>query len=541
MIDDSLIQALPELVAFVRRDGTVVRELGGRRLGLTLDGDLAGRTLNDLWPQDVAALLLQMIRRALRDRGTSDAQFCSGGRQYEARIAAHGRDRALCIIRDAPAPEHSNSHEDVRGGHRGGIERRELFARLSQSVADARLRERQLAVCLVHLQGMGELGGILDYGIVDQLAGTELQRISTVLADGPIGYAGRLAENELLVVVERFDDRGAIRDLANGLLKRVAEPVAVGDATFTMTPSAGLALLGDDGSDARQLLESARSAMLEARRSGPNSVHFYSDDLQVRSLARLDIEHELRDAIAQDQLALRYAARHCLESGQLIAVHAYLRWPHPARGEVAAAEFLPIAESTGLATPLSRWALARFQRDMPSLRPAGVDRIRFSFGALRSHLSSGGLKSDVEALFDSGAVTPADFELRISERVLAGLADPGPTLRPLVDLGVAVAIDEFGRGFTSLPRLARLPISVLQLDRRLALAAAADPVARRAATAALAVARALELIPMSAGIDDESQRVLLQSLGCTQGLGDAFGAVSLHGSERLARRRRNTR
>jgi len=94
MIDDSLIQALPELVAFVRRDGTVVRELGGRRLGLTLDGDLAGRTLNDLWPQDVAALLLQMIRRVLRDRGTSDAQFCSGGRQYEARIAAHPSRRS---------------------------------------------------------------------------------------------------------------------------------------------------------------------------------------------------------------------------------------------------------------------------------------------------------------------------------------------------------------------------------------------------------------------------------------------------------------
>jgi predicted signal transduction protein with EAL and GGDEF domain len=537
MTDDSLIQALPELVAFVRRDGTVVRELGGRRLGLTIDGGLVGKTLNDLWPESVAALLLQLIRRALRDRGTSDANFSSGDRQYEARIAAHGRDRVLCIIRDAAAPEHSNSHEDVRGSHRGGIERRELFARLSQSVADARLRERRLAVCLVHFQGMGELGGILDYGIVDQMAGTQLQRVSTMLADGPIGYAGRLVENELLVVVEQFEDREAIRDLAHELLKVLAEPVAVGDATFTVTPSAGLALLGDDGSDARQLLENSRSAMLEARRSGPKFARFYSDDLRVRSLARLDIEHELRDAITQDQLALRYAARHCLETGQLVAVHAYLRWPHPARGEVAAAEFLPIAESTGLATPLSRWALSRFQRDMPVLRAAGADRIRFSFGALRSHLSSGVLKSDVEALFASGAVTPADFELRISERVLAGLADPGPTLRPLVDLGVTLTIDEFGRGFTSLPRLARLPISAIQLDRRLALAAAADPVARRAATAVLAVAQALEIIPMSAGIDDEAQRQLFKSLGCAQGLGDAFGALSLHGSKDADRRR----
>jgi len=478
----------------------------------------------------------------LRERGTSDANFSSGGRAYEARIAAHGRDRALCIIRDAPVSGPSENPEDVRGGDRSALERRTLFSRLSESVDQARLRERRLAVCLVHLEGVGELGRILDFGIVDQMAGALLQRVSKALAGDAPGYAGRLDENVLLVVVEQFADREAIRSLADEILERLRAPVAVGDATFTATPSAGIAVLGDDGSEARELLENARSAMWEARRSEPNCARFYSSDLRTRSLARLDVEHELRDAIAQDRLALRYAARHCLESGQRFAVHAYLRWPHPVRGEVAAAEFLPIAESTGLATALSRWALTRFQRDMPALRAAGIHRTRFSFGALRSHLSCGALRSDIEAMLASGAVAPEDFELRISERVLAGLADPGPLLRPLVDLGVAIVIDEFGRGFTSLPRLARLPVNALQLDRRLALAAFADPVARRAAAAALAVAKALELVPMSAGIDDEERRQFLRSLGCAQGLGDAFAAVSLQGAaksgdERRVRRR----
>jgi predicted signal transduction protein with EAL and GGDEF domain len=539
--NDSLIQALPDLAAFVRRDGTVLKVLGGRRLGLTDAGDFAGKALGDLWPDDVAKLLLQMIRRTLRERGNEAANFSCDGREYEVRIAAHGRDRALCIIRDARVGAHSVQADDVRENNRGAVERRELFERLAQSVAESRLRERPLAVCMIHLQGMGELGGILDFGVVDQMAATQLSRISEMLARDSLGYAGRMAENVMLVVAEHFASRETLRGLAHELLELLSEPVAVGDATFMVTPSAGLALLSDDGRDARQLLESARSAMLEARRSEPRSVRFYSDDLPLRSLARLDIEHELRDAIAHDRLALRYAARHSLDSGERVAVHAYLRWPHPARGEVSAAEFLPIAESTGIAAALSRWALTRFLRDIPALRTAAAHRLRFSFSALKSHLATGALRSDLEALLASNTVAPGDFELRISERVLAGLADPAATLRPLVELGVTIIVDEFGRGFTSLPRLARLPIGALQLDRRLALSASADPVARRAAGAALAIAHALGVVPMSAGIDDEAQRQLFMSLGCAEGLGDAFGAVSVSGAEGQSPGRRNAR
>lgn len=540
MSDDSLIQALPDLVAFVGRDGTLLKVLGGRCLGLAA-GELAGKTLADLWSDDAAKLLLMMIRRTLRERGSEAMHFSSHGREYAARIAAHGRDRALCIIREAPAEALSAQPDELREAHRGNVEPRELFARLAQSVADARLRERPLAVYMIHLQGVSELGGILDFGIVDRMAATLLHRVAAFSAGNQLGYAGRMAESVVMVVAERFAGREALRDLGHGLLELLSEFVAVGNATFTVVPNAGIALLGDDGSDARHLLESARSAMWEARRSGPRSLRFYSGDLPVRSLVRLDIEQELRDAIAHDRLALRYAGRHRLDSGERVAVHAYLRWPHPARGEVAAAEFLPIAESTGLAVSLSRWALARFVGDIPELQSSSSQPLQFSFSPLKAHLTAGTLRSDLETLLAGAAVAPRDFELRISERVLAGVADPGASLQPLVELGVTVAIDEFGRGFTSLPRLARLPIRALQLDRRLALSAAADPVARRAVRAALAVAQALGLMPMSAGIDDEAQRHLFKSLGCVQGLGDAFGAVALSGTQVDSPRRRKTR
>jgi EAL domain-containing protein (putative c-di-GMP-specific phosphodiesterase class I) len=329
--------------------------------------------------------------------------------------------------------------------------------------------------------------------------------------------------------------------LANHLIKLIGEPVAVGDANFTSVASAGIAVMGEDGQTARLLIESARSAMLEARRNGATGAQFYSDTLKFRSLARLDMENELRLAIDQNQLALRYCARHDLDSGERIAIHAYLHWPNAVRGEVAAAEFLPIAESTGLAPLLSQWALAQLERDIPILRARGGPPARFSFGALKAHLVSGCLVSDLTALFSRNTVLPADFELRISERTLASLPDPSASLQPLAKLGIAIVIDEFGRGFTSLPRLARLPIHALQLDRRLALSSATDPIARRAAAAAMAVAKALEIKAVAAGVDNEAQRQLMRSLGCLEGLGDAFGGLSRLTPENTAQPRRKAR
>jgi predicted signal transduction protein with EAL and GGDEF domain len=522
MADDALIEVLPELIAMVRRDGTILRAGGGRGLGLEAQGGLAGKALSDVFPGDGPAQLTSLIGRVLRDRRSRDAAFSCGGRRYEARIVASSPDWALCVIRDPLPTAVADAHEEVRGGDDAAVQRRDLFAQLSQSIAEARLRSRMLAVSVIHLQGMQELGAALDFDVVDRVTTTQLRGLSGALADGQIGYAGRIADNLLLVVIERCGERDQIRALVERLLQLLSEPVVVVGATFFTTPSAGVTVLGEDGHDTRQLIEGARSALLEARRNGTACARFYSDTLQLRRIARWDLQQELQDAIAHDGLALRYAPRHCLESGRRIAVCAYLCWPHPVRGQFAAAEFLPIAENTGLTVALSRWALQRFQRDLPRLRAVVDPGTRYSFGALKAHLSSAEFQSDVEALLADGALRPEHLELRIAERTLAGLADPGALLRPLVKQGISIVIDEFGRGFTSLPRLSRLPVHALQLDRRLALAAGADPVARRAAAAALAIARALELIPMSAGIDNSAQRQYLHSIGCAQGLGDAF-------------------
>jgi diguanylate cyclase len=535
VIEDSLIQALPELVAFVRRDGVVLRELGGRRLGLPASGQLAGKSIAEAWPAEVSSLLLQMIRRVLRDRSCCDLQFKHEGRRYEARVAAQGRERALCVIRDLPEAAQEGAQpgagEGVRGASRSALERRSFHGRFSEAIAEAQLRERPLALCMLHLHGLSALGRVLDFGVVDKLLGELLARLPG--AEGECRwYIGQLAENVIAAVIEGFPDREALRVAAGRLCESLAQPIVLGDAHFTVTPSAGIAVLGSDGAQATVLLEHARSAMHEARRGGRIAVQFYSDALPLSSLARLDVERELRAAIASGQLALRYAARHELMSGKRVAVQSYLHWPHPLRGEVAAAEFLPIADTTGLAVPLSRWALQRWQQDLPALRAAGTPGMKFSFGPLRQHLASGLLAVDLADLLQSGVAAPQEIEVRIAEQALAGLANPAAELKSLAGLGIALVIDEFGRGATSLLRLARLPVYGLQIERSVATAAAADAVAGKAATAMLSIAAAFGVRSIAAGIDTPATRELLAALGCQEGLGDCFGfvAAGAHGS-----------
>ena len=524
MSDNSLIAAMPDFVAFMRRDAVVQRHLGGRQLGTLLRGEpLAGRPPEEIWDEPVAQRLKQAVRRALANRGSENFAFAQGGRKYEAEVRAQGRERVVCVIREVSRSDSSAEQDGVRSG---AIERREFYDRLRSSVAEASLRERRLALCMIHVDGLTDIGGIIDYTVSQDIVAGLLQRLGAGAngALAPDWHTSRIGDGVFGLIAREFADRMALRDAVADLHRRLSEPVRVGDADFSVRPSIGIAVLGDDGSEPAALLDHAQTAMLEARRAESGGVHFYSDSLKLRSLARLDFQRELREAIATEAFALRYAARCDLELERRTAINAYLRWPHELRRDITPAEFLPVAESTGLALDLSRWALRRLRRDAPALRALGDANLRISFGPLRQHFASDTLLADLSDWLHSGEIAARQLELRLSERVLAGLGSAGRVLRPFHDLGIRLVVDEFGRGHSSLPRLARMPLWGLQVDRGLVTGARKDPVAARAARAALALAQSLGLVSIASGIDAAADLQRWRELGCVEGLGDRFGA-----------------
>ena len=528
MISDSLIQAIPDVVAFISRHGVITHHLGGRKMPfLGASGSLAGRRLGDVMHDHVATLLGRLLRRAFASRSNCESQFSVDQISYEARVSPQGAERALCVIRQLSADATSTGLRPGRAAPEGA-ERRGFTHRFKESVTDAALRERPLALGLILLEGLTDIGRLIDFSIADQLTTTVLRRLP-VAAPGTSDvswYVGPLGESLLAVVIEGTVDRQKVRDVAKSLCDSLAEPVNIGDATFHLSPCAGVAILGQDASQPQALVEHARAAMLESRRSGSGSVQFYSDTLRMLPAARLDIEQELRRAVAENQIGLRYVARHDLATRELVAVHAYMRWVHPLRGEVAPAEFLPIADATGLAVAVSRAALARLASDvemMHSLCGAGV---KLSFGALRQHVTSGQLERDCHQLLGPKSLAPGQLELRIAERTLTGITRPDRALGDLAKLGATLVIDEVGRSFSSLSRLAKLPLTALQIDRTLVVAATSKPSALRSCRAVAAVARALEIAAIAPGIDNDDICARMLGSGCAQGLGDLFPALA---------------
>jgi EAL domain-containing protein (putative c-di-GMP-specific phosphodiesterase class I) len=518
-----LVEALPDLALLVRRDGIVLAQGGGRdTAGLRPEVDPAGKPLEASWPPPVATLLLQLTRKAIAQRTTAEARFRSGRVEFVAQASARGPDWVICVIR--PAPSAATEDAADSGAHpRPQLDRRGFLRRFKESMSWAALRETPIALALIQLDGITDIAQVLASQVSEQVMSAAIRRLpaqSTEPGTGPDWYLGQLSESLLAVVLESAD-REAIAARVTDICSSLSEPVRAGDAEFHLTPYAGVAILGQDASTPKLLLEQARIATMEARRSASaQAPRFFTDTVKLRTLARLDLARELRNAIAGGDIRLRYTGRHELPSGRLTGCVGYLRWPHPLRGEIRPTEFLRVAAATGLSASLSRAVFARLREDFAVLAARCEPDVCISFGALRHHVLHEEFVNDVARLIAEGGVPAQRLELRIAEKVFI-TRDPAH-FHALKRLGIRLLIDEVGRDMGSLDALARAPIWGLQLDRAWVAALRTDPIARKVCRAGIEMAAALGVVPIATGVDDADTRDVLLELGCSYGSGDFY-------------------
>ena len=526
MSKPDLIEALPDLVLLVKRDGTAVAHAGGRGVA-----ELGGCDATDrerfvpAWSESTAALVRQLTRNAIADRTAVEARFQERETRYDIRVTPQGPDRAMCVIRPVLGSEAGDAGVASTGEHQQlRLDRRGFLRRFKESISVAALRERPLAVAVVYVDEIADIAEIIATRVSEQIMTTALSRLPLGSGPGnsPEWYVGQLGEN-LLALVVHSANREAIEGCVASVGASLREPIVVGDAEFHLTPYAGVGILGVDASNPRVLLDHARAAAAEARRAASKNVFFFSDTLQLKSLARIDIARELRDAIASRAIRLRYTGRHDLRNGSKVAWVGYVRWLHPLRGEIRPAEFLRVAQTTGLATSLSRSVLEHLPEDFAALSAQSDADVRISLGALRDHVLHEDFVADLHRFLSDAAVPPERFELRIAEKVF--VARDCADFRSLHRLGVQFVVDEVGRGAGSLASLARAPIWGLQLDRAWVSALRGDVIARNVCRAGIAMAAALGLTPIATGVDDEAQRAALLELGCRYGIGDLYGSL----------------
>ncbi len=522
-------EVLPDLTVLVRRDGVIMGHLGGAAVAaLVPPRDAVDARLESIWPEAAARCVRQSVRRCIAQRKTVETRFECAGVKYKLRTFAQGPDRALCVlsVSSAAQPAGESAHSDDIAHPQ--FDRRGFLSRFNDTLSQAALQEKPAALALVYLDGLNDIARVVDAKVSDQVLSAAILRLpedSRALQDGDAGarwYVGQM-NAELLAIVVESSDRDAIERCVLWICASLAEPVRIGDASFHLTPYAGVSVLGQDGTSPRSLIDKARSAAAESRRANSSRIHFFTDTLRLRSLARLDGAREIREAIANRNIRLRYVGRHDLESGGPVAQVGYMRWMHPLRGEIAAAEFLGMAEASGLATLLSRSLLDSLREDFETLATGLGPQVRLSFGPLRHHLLQEDFVDDIDRLLAQGPMPASRLELRISERTFASMNLS--VFQALHGLGVQLVIDELGRGFASLDRLARAPIWGLQLDRAWVTALRSDSVALRVCRAGISAATALGVLPIATGVDDAAQREALLELGCRHGSGDLYGPV----------------
>jgi predicted signal transduction protein with EAL and GGDEF domain len=522
MTDSSFIQSLPELILLIRRDGTLLHVAGGRGIpALRALGGWEDETFTPAWPEAVATLIAQLARRAIGDRGASEARFEVAGEGFEARVTAIGQDRCTCVLRAAAAAVPVDRR--MAANARPDPDRRGFLRRLKEAVSSARLREKPLAVAVVQIDDVTELGRVIAPRVSEQIVNSALQKVLQMAADRPADEPewdlGQLKESQLAMWIDSAD-RDRIEACLARLCGALREPVNIGPAHFQLALHAGVAILGLDATSPQVLVDHACVAAGEARRAAALRAFFFSDTLKMKSLARLDIAREIHSAIEAGHFRLRYRFRHHLATGQRTAWVGYVGWTHPLRGAIPPAEFLPVAQSMGLATGLSRSVLHTLHEDFPLL--AGEDpAIRLSFGALRAHALDERFLADLRRAIVDTALPAERLEIRLAESAVVS-RDPSEFM-PLRDLGVRIVADEMGRELVPLPRLAGAPVWGLQIDRAWGSQLPGDALAQRVCAAVVGVARGLGFTPLASGLDSAAHRDALLEMGCEQGTGDLYG------------------
>jgi EAL domain-containing protein (putative c-di-GMP-specific phosphodiesterase class I)/GGDEF domain-containing protein len=348
------------------------------------------------------------------------------------------------------------------------------------------------------------------------------RRVRDALPDTAI--VASLADGELAVVLA--DVEGAPEKLveaaAGHLIVAAARPLEVDGEQFELIARVGASVLPGDAADEHALLRHADAAMRAARRGDGNRVLFYEGGT-ADALERLLITGRLRRAVDRGELLLHFQPIFRLPGGDVMAVEALLRWSDPDRGLVPPLDFIPVAEYTGMIEPIGHWVIASCCAQAAAWRAAGHD-VPVSFNVSPRQFRDPAFVDVVEREVAAHGIPPSALIVEVTESV--AMREPAcvePVLDRLRDLGVRIAIDDFGAGYSSLARLRDLDVDLLKIDRTFLSEAATDGRAGRLVGAALDLAEALGMTAVAEGVETEQQRRFLVERGCALAQGFHLG------------------
>ena len=395
----------------------------------------------------------------------------------------------------------------------GLANRHRMGRRLEQTLTAYQATRRPCAVVMLDLDRFKAVNDTLGHPAGDELLKQVADRLGQVVSE-PGAEIGRLGGDEFQIMLPDLDDRGRLGELARTIITMLSQPYQVAGSRCVIGASVGIAIAPFDGQGSDELVRAADLALYAAKGGGRGQFRFYSSDLQAEAERRRQIEAELRDALANDQMHLVYQPIVDPVSNRVVSLEALVRWSHPDLGEIAPAVFLPIAEEANLTGALGDWMLKRACAEAQTW-PGGV---RVAVDVTAAQFGNAGFAAVVAQALAHAGLPPERLELELTESVF--LADPLTTtdlFNQLKLLGVRLVLDDFGTGHSSLATLQHAPFDKLKIDPGF-LREVTTPGHRNSAIVAAIVglARALGMETAIEGIEAHDELAAMRRLGVSQ-------------------------
>lgn len=396
--------------------------------------------------------------------------------------------------------------------------RNRLTDTLAEAVAASGRSQTKVGLLLLDLDGFKQVNDRYGHVAGDELLRVVARRLSGHVRSGDT--VSRIGGDEFCVVQVGVQQPAGAFALAKRLIRAFEEPVLVGQTRVSVSASIGIALFPDDASGMDELYNNADMALYAVKRSGGGSYLRFDHSPEGQVWPEWDVEKELRAAITHGDVSLAYQPLCDGVDSVVVGYEALARWTHPERGEISPDVFIPVAERTGIIRRLGAWILERACRDA-AMWP---DHVRVSVNVSSTQLEDGRMVETVRHALDVSGLAPHRLELEIKESALIGATEMvAQTFSQLKEIGVLLALDDFGAGTSSISSIQRMPFDRIKIDRSFVSNLDSDARSVAIIRAILAIGKELDLSVTAAGVEHESQRIALRHMGCPELQGFLLG------------------
>ena len=445
------------------------------------------------------------VRRALDYHALRQAKL-----RYEADLEELVRRRTAEL-------DHVSLHDAVTGLYNRAF----LEDHLGRTLSSAQGSRSQHALIFFDLERFKQVNDTLGYRAGDRLLRRVAERLSAGAREDDV--VARVGGDEFARFVPRVNGPQDAAEVAHQMREALASPFEVDGHELFITASVGISLYPGDGQDPQTLLKNATAALYRARQQGNDGYQFYTADMNDKALRRLTIENRLRRAVEREEMSIHYQPKIDMDSRSVIGMEALARWQSPELGYVSPADFIPLAEESGLIIPVGEWVLRTACAQNRLWQDEVPGRLRVAVNLSARQFRERNLSAKIFQILGETGLDPRYLELELTESSIMESAEYAvKVLGELREAGVEISIDDFGTGYSSLGYLKRLPIDTLKIDQSFVREVTTEPDSTAIVQAIIALAHNLGLKVVAEGVETEEQSRLLHLLGCDQAQGYLF-------------------